>query len=113
IVYTLDESAIVQRELYCDYGRAFKGHRTKRQRQMREGVQYSLLPEINLDGLLAVACQEGSYLCEDFEDYLEFNLVCSSFEMNPYPLPSSVLIIDNAQIHHGGRIDELCEEQGI
>ncbi|KAG0139790.1 hypothetical protein CROQUDRAFT_19900, partial [Cronartium quercuum f. sp. fusiforme G11] len=72
--------------------------------------RYSLLPAINIDGLLAVACQEGSYLHEDFEDYLEFNLLP---RMNPYLLPSSVLIIENAQIHHGGRIDELCEEHGI
>ncbi|KAG0151384.1 hypothetical protein CROQUDRAFT_651214, partial [Cronartium quercuum f. sp. fusiforme G11] len=80
IVYTLNESAIVQWELYQNYGQAFKGHYTKQQQQTWEGVQYSLLPAINLDGLLAVACQEGSYLHEDFEDYLEFNLVCSSFE---------------------------------
>ncbi|KAG0152042.1 hypothetical protein CROQUDRAFT_694151 [Cronartium quercuum f. sp. fusiforme G11] len=33
--------------------------------------------------------------------------------MSPYLLPSSALIIDNAQIHHDGRIDELCEKHGI
>ncbi|KAG0139147.1 hypothetical protein CROQUDRAFT_702652 [Cronartium quercuum f. sp. fusiforme G11] len=33
--------------------------------------------------------------------------------MNPYLLSSLVLIIENAYIHHGGRINELCEEQGI
>ncbi|KAG0152467.1 hypothetical protein CROQUDRAFT_13909, partial [Cronartium quercuum f. sp. fusiforme G11] len=70
---------------------------------------YSLLPAIDLDGLLAVVFQEGSYLCEDFENFLEFNLLT---RMNPYLLPSSVLIIENAWIHYGGKIDELCEEQG-
>ncbi|KAG0149694.1 hypothetical protein CROQUDRAFT_685548, partial [Cronartium quercuum f. sp. fusiforme G11] len=46
---------------------SFKGHCTGQQQQTQEGVQYLLLPAINLDGLLAVVCQEGSYLCEDFE----------------------------------------------
>ncbi|KAG0150318.1 hypothetical protein CROQUDRAFT_38436, partial [Cronartium quercuum f. sp. fusiforme G11] len=59
---------------------------------------YSLLPAINLDELLAVACQEGIYVHEDFEDYLEFNLLP---KMNPFPLSSSVLVMDNAKIHHG------------
>jgi transposase len=33
--------------------------------------------------------------------------------MNPYPEPNSVLVMDNARIHHGGRIAELAAERGI
>jgi hypothetical protein len=33
--------------------------------------------------------------------------------MNPYPGPNSVLILDNARIHHGGLIEEICEEYGV
>ncbi|KAG0152205.1 hypothetical protein CROQUDRAFT_32641, partial [Cronartium quercuum f. sp. fusiforme G11] len=77
--------------------------------------QYSILPAINLNELLAILCQEGSFLCEDFEDFLEFNLICILMckYMNPFPYESSVLIIDNAWIHYGGRINELCKKDGI
>ncbi|KAG0141262.1 hypothetical protein CROQUDRAFT_686188 [Cronartium quercuum f. sp. fusiforme G11] len=60
-----------------------------------------------LDGLLAVARQEGIYVCADFEDHLEFNLLP---QMNPFMRSSSVLIIKNARIHHGRRSEELYEE---
>lgn len=33
--------------------------------------------------------------------------------MNAYPQANSVLVMDNARIHHGGRIDELAAERGI
>jgi transposase len=33
--------------------------------------------------------------------------------MNPYAQANSVLVMDNARIHHGGRIKELAAERGI
>ncbi|KAH9450094.1 hypothetical protein Pst134EA_033143 [Puccinia striiformis f. sp. tritici] len=33
--------------------------------------------------------------------------------MNPFPARNSILILDNAKIHHGGRIPLLCAEAGI
>jgi hypothetical protein len=32
--------------------------------------------------------------------------------MLPFPLPKSVLVMDNAQIHHNGRVAEILESQG-
>ena len=33
--------------------------------------------------------------------------------MNPYPGPNSVLVLDNASIHHRGNVQTLCDEKGI
>lgn len=33
--------------------------------------------------------------------------------MNPYPGCNSVLIMDNARIHHGDMITEICREYGV
>lgn len=33
--------------------------------------------------------------------------------MNPFPGRNSVLIMDNAPIHHGGRIADICANAGV
>jgi transposase len=33
--------------------------------------------------------------------------------MNPYPNRNSVLVLDNARVHHWGRIQEICEANQI
>lgn len=72
--------------------------------------RYSLLPAIGVKGLLAVKVKEGSIKRYDFEKFLKYSLLP---RMQPYPAPNSVLILDNAQIHHGGRIEKLCRDAGI
>ena len=32
--------------------------------------------------------------------------------MNPFPAPCSVLVMDNAQIHHNGQVAEIVENAG-
>ena len=32
--------------------------------------------------------------------------------MNPFPSPCSVLVMDNAQIHHNGRVAQIVESAG-
>ena len=32
--------------------------------------------------------------------------------MNPFPVPCSVLVMDNAQIHHNGRVANIVEAAG-
>lgn len=33
--------------------------------------------------------------------------------MNSYPNPRSVLVLDNAKIHHGENITKLCQDHGV
>ena len=33
--------------------------------------------------------------------------------MNRYPAINSILVLDNARIHKGGRISQLCSEAGV
>ncbi|KAG0147604.1 hypothetical protein CROQUDRAFT_42586, partial [Cronartium quercuum f. sp. fusiforme G11] len=60
---------------------------------------YSLLPVIGLHGILALMVQEGSINQARFENFLEFELLA---EMNAYSADKSILVMDNAPIHHGG-----------
>lgn len=106
----LDECAIQERSLRRVNGWARVGYRTKRMPWSRGGKRYSLLPAIFKGGILALACQEGSFHRKEFVSFLKHKLFPV---MNPYPQANSVLIMDNARIHHGGEIAELAEEKGI
>jgi transposase len=33
--------------------------------------------------------------------------------MNSFPGPNSILVMDNAPIHHGGRIEQICVAAGV
>ncbi|EGF97810.1 uncharacterized protein MELLADRAFT_58192 [Melampsora larici-populina 98AG31] len=109
LVFT-DESAICERDLMRVFGRSPSGKRVTRWIKRTNAKRYSLLPAIGLNGMLAMTVREGSIDRKRFETFLEFQLLPA---MNPFPAVNSVLVMDNARIHHGGRIAELCEERGV
>jgi hypothetical protein len=57
-----------------------------------------------MDGLVHCDIKEGAYNGDAFTAFLE-DLVR---EMNPYPGPRSVLVMDNSSIHHVDGIAEAC-----
>ncbi|KAJ6572951.1 hypothetical protein B0H10DRAFT_1927840 [Mycena sp. CBHHK59/15] len=59
--------------------------------------------------MLTSTVVEGSMHRDQFLGFLEHQVLplCS-----PYPGPSSVLVMDNARIHHGEEIIELCDRFG-
>jgi hypothetical protein len=71
--------------------------------------RYSLLPAITVDGLIYSHIKVGGYNGEEFLEYLEGLMD----QMNPYPAPRSVLVIDNCWIHHVFGVEELCEERCV
>lgn len=109
MVFT-DESAICGRDLLRVRQRAKIGMRTSRNVPKIHRTRFSLLPAISYRGILALSVVEGLIKRKRFERFLEFNLLP---RMNQYPAPNSILVLDNASIHHGGRIRELCERKGV
>ncbi|KAJ3886272.1 hypothetical protein GG344DRAFT_31949, partial [Lentinula edodes] len=68
--------------------------------------RYSVLPALSLDGIFYSHIKLLSYTGDDFLEWLEGLLM----EMNPYPGPRSVLVLDNCHIHHVPGVAEMCEE---
>jgi transposase len=33
--------------------------------------------------------------------------------MNPFPAPNSIIVMDNATVHHGGRIAKICDAANV
>ncbi|KAF8127756.1 hypothetical protein K438DRAFT_1448272, partial [Mycena galopus ATCC 62051] len=60
---------------------------------------------LTVDGMMANRVVEGSMKRVDYLDFIEHEMPLTS----PFPGPLSVLVMDNARIHHGEEIMELAE----
>ena len=110
-------------------GWALVGQRTPRVPRERSTHQYNVIPAIASNGLVAHMVQEEMINWTSFEFFLEHILVSKAIyfssglrcwckfldqvpSMNPFPGPRSVLVMDNAQIHHHVCIKEIVEARG-
>lgn len=69
------------------------------------GKNLSVVGAFDSLGMICTRSQLGAMTRENFEFYLEWDLL-------PVLTRGSVLILDNASIHHGGRIATLVEAAG-
>ena len=72
------------------------------------GTKYSILPAISPDSILHLDVLENAITGTDFWQFVQGLLL----RMNKWPIPHSVLIIDNASIHKVAGICEMVEECG-
>jgi transposase len=123
----LDEVHKDERTLNRGFGRAKKGRRAARRTKFVRGRRTSTEALLSLNGIVACKSVEGSMTKELFLEWLEFNVVSITVfsdvallivcrmqlpKCTAYPGPLSVLVMDNAKIHHGPEISELCAEYG-
>jgi transposase len=66
------------------------------------------LPALSLDGILHLEVIDSAITSEDFLRFVQGLLP----HMNEWPLPRSVLVIDNASIHKVAGIREMVEGRG-
>jgi len=57
--------------------------------------RYSVLPALTLDGIITLDIVEGSYNTKRFKRFIRGLLD----QMNVFPEPSSVVVMDNCRIH--------------
>ena len=85
-----------------------RGERTQRYDVSQWGAKYSILPAISLDGILHLEVVENAVTGDDFRCFVEGLLP----RMNTWPLPLSVLVVDNASIHKVAGIRDMVEAHG-
>lgn len=71
--------------------------------------RYSILPAISLEGVLHLDIIAGAWTAVEFRKYVEV----LQDQMNPYPQRNSVLIMDNASIHHFEGLREMVEARCV
>ena len=62
---------------------------------------------MSLDGILHLRIFEGSVMGDTFKSFTEELLD----QMNPFPMPNSVIVMDNCQIHKVPGIREAIERR--
>jgi transposase len=100
----LDESGF-SLALYRAYGWSERGERLVEAVPFCRGKNLSVLGALDREGRLCTKAKEGAFKREDIEAFLERDLL-------PRLLPGAVLVLDNARIHHGGRIEALVRAAG-
>jgi transposase len=64
---------------------------------------------MGLNGYLDYEIVHGSFTTERFNLFVRQLLS----KMNPFPGPRSVLVLDNAKVHHSADLIAMCEEAGV
>ena len=100
----LDESGF-SLALSVLYGGSKKGEPLVEAVPARRGTNLSVLGAFDIEGMVATTSKQGAMTRADFEQFLQEDLL-------PRLLPGSVLVLDNASIHKGGRIECLVSAAG-
>lgn len=107
----VDETGSDKRGLLRKYGHAFKGTRAVTEKPLIRGKRYSAIAAMCMDGIIDVKITSESVNGEEFCDFLERYLQPQLLPYNGIN-PRSVVILDNASIHHVGSATHLIEETG-
>ena len=107
----VDETSSDKHTALRKYGYALRGRPAVSERLLVKGKRYSAIAGLHMGGMLDVYVTTGSVDADQFCEYTERCLL-------PYLLlfngvnPNSVVIMDNASIHHVERVVNLIEETG-
>lgn len=91
--------------LYLLYGWAFRKERLVESVPLNRGKNQSVLGAFGKEGMVVTTSKRGAMKRVDVERFLEEDLL-------PLLPHGSVLVLDNAKIHKGGRIKEIVEAAG-
>lgn len=107
----VDETGTDKRSCLRKYGYAMKGRPAISEKLLVRGKRFSAISSMSMSGILDLAITTQSVDGEAFISFVERNLL-------PHLLPfngvneKSVVILDNASIHHVPEIESLIEETG-
>lgn len=95
--------------LYVDAGNVNSVGNSPKSVTDRAYTRYSILPALSLNGIIALDIVEGSFNKRLFAHFIDGLLD----QMNPFPLPNSVVVMDNCRIHKDPVILEMITARGM
>ena len=105
----VDESAATERTQDRRWGWSPRGVVCRMAQDSPRSNRWSILPAIGINGYLEYEIFHGSFTSERFENFIHKLLL----KMNRFPLPRSVLVMDNVASHHSLYIRAMCEQAGV
>jgi transposase len=108
----VDESGSDERTGDRNYGYALSGSRAIVKRWLQGRKRVSVLPAYTLDGYIESITFLGTCTGDIFEDFIVDTVLP---HMNQYPAEKSILVMDNASIHHSNiqAIQGACDVKGV
>ena len=106
----LDETGCDRRNTLRKYGYSLRGIPICDHRLLVRGKQYSAIPVMSLDGIHDVYVTEGTVNGDKFADFVQ-NCLLPVLKPFNYLNSHSVVIMDNASIHHVQEVADLIENQ--
>ena len=93
------------------YGWAPIGVRAFIAQDLRRSKRWSLLPAYTVNGYLEWIIYQGSITAAMFNDFVREQILphCGSYAASE---PLSVIVCDNASVHHNSELAEMCEQAG-
>ncbi len=107
----VDETGSDRRTCLRRYGYALKGRRAMSRKLLVRGKRYSAIGAMCMNGMLDVYITDTSVNGDVFCDFIERCLLPQMLPFDGYN-PRSVLVMDNASIHHVDDVIGLVEEVG-
>ena len=107
----LDESGCDRRNTIRKYGYSIRGIPLCDQRLLIRGIRYTTIPIISTQGIHDAYIAEGNINGDRFSNFIEKCLLPLLQPFNGIN-PHSVVIMDNASIHHVDDVAQLIEVQG-
>ena len=105
----VDESAASERTRDRRWGWSPRGVVCRVLQDSPRSNRWSILPAIGINGYLEYEIFHGSFTSERFENFIHKLLP----KMNRFPLPRSVLVMDNVASHHSPYVRAMCEQAGV
>lgn len=106
----LDETGCDRRHMIRKYGYSIRGIPLCDQRLLLRGKRYNAIPILSLEGIHDLYLAEGSMNGDRFAQFVRDCLVPHLLPFNGVN-PRSVVIMDNASIHHVDEVTDLIETQ--
>ena len=106
----LDESGFNRRDATRKYGYSVRGRPLSDHHLLVRGTRYTAIPIISIEGIHDVYLREGTMDGNQFEHFVQSSLLPILQPFNNINI-RSVVVLDNASIHHVDKVRDLIEGQ--
>ena len=105
----LDETSKDGRDAFRRYARSKRGTKAVVKLPFSRGSRVSVMAALDSKGFLAWKCTSGTFTRKKFHEAFAEEVVP---HLNPWPLPRSIVIMDNAKIHMFKELEDTIHQCG-
>ena len=105
----IDETSKDGRDAFRRYARSKRGTKAVVRLPFSRGKRVSVLAALDHKGFMSWKCTEGTFTRNKFHEAFSEKIVP---HLNPWPLPRSIVIMDNAKIHMFRELEDAVHQCG-